>query len=295
MRITHRMLIDTVRQNLEVNLRRLDTLENQLSSGKRIQRPSDDPPAVVRALGFREAIAASEQYARNLDASLAWVNATEAALGGIMDTVHRARELAVQGGSDTLGQSERNAIAAEVDQLVQHLLTIANSSLRGQRLFAGLATSSDPFSYSAGPPASVTYAGDTGQMRREIDTGVTVTINVNGTFLPPIFTALLDLANNLRAGNTTAIRSSDLAALDTALDTVSTTRAGVGATVNRLEEAQQRLQEIEERLRGLLSSTEDTDLTQVISDFAAQESVYKAALAAGARAIQPSLLDYLRG
>ena len=132
-------------------------------------------------------------------------------------------------------------------------------------------------------------------MRREYDVGAYLTINTPGqaTFAPA-FTALLNLRDHLNAGNAAAITSSDIAAVDQALDTILSARAEVGAKMNRVEAAQGRQTLLQVNLEELRSKSEDTDFTEAVSKFSIQETVYKASLEIGGRAIQPSLLDYLR-
>src|SRR5712692_994869 len=113
MRITNRMLSDTVLGNLTDNLNRMETLAGQLTSGKRLRVPSDDPPAVGRALDFKASIAAGEQYLRTIDSSQAWLGATDTALDSMTQLLQRARELAVQGANDTLASDQQAAIANE--------------------------------------------------------------------------------------------------------------------------------------------------------------------------------------
>jgi flagellar hook-associated protein 3 FlgL len=289
------MLTDTVLQNLANNLRRLERLQGELTSGVRLSRPSDDPPAVRRALTFRAGISAGEQYLRNLDSSNAWLAATEVNLGAITDLLHRARELAVQGATDSLSNDERSAIAAEVHQILEQLVLVGNASLRGQRLFGGLITDADPFTLNQGPPTTVTYSGESGAMLREIDVGTTIQINVPGSsFLPAVFAALITLRDDLAAGNTLAISSNDIGTLDAALDDVLVVRSEVGARMNRVEATIDRQHQVQVRLQELLSKVQDTDFAAAITEFSAQETVYRAALESGSRALQPSLLDYLR-
>jgi flagellar hook-associated protein 3 FlgL len=295
MRITSSMVSDTVVKNLQNNLGALEQLQSQLTSGKRLNRPSDDPPAVETTLNYHATIAAGEQYLRNMDNSTAWLQATDSTLGSATDLLQRARELAVQGANDTLDTNQKGDIAAEVDQLLQQMVQLGNATLKGQRLFAGLKTDANPFTLNAGPPTTVSYGGDSGQMQREIDVGTTLAINMPGnTAFAPAFSALVSLRDNLRAGNSAVVRATDLPGVDAALDTVLTTRATVGAKVNRLEAAQSRQQELQARITELLAKTEDTDYTAAISDFTQQQTVYQASLQTAAKTLQPSLMDYLR-
>lgn len=293
MRVTSEMLTDTVLRNLARTLRGMNDVQDELSSGKRLAHPSDDPRGVGEALSLRSALATGETYLKTIESSLSWLNTTDATLDSATQLMQRAREIAVQGSSDTLAPTQMAGMAAEVDQLLNQMVGVGNASSGGQRLFGGLRTTANPFTLTAGPPTTVAYNGDSGQMMREIDIGSTMSINVpgNGVF-PPMMTALIQLRDDLQAGNTSAVRN-DIGVLDTGLDGLMATRADVGGRVNRLEAAQARQQQVQSRLTEQLSNVEDTDFAEAITRFSIQENVYKAALAAGSRALQPSLFDYL--
>ncbi|MBX5492391.1 MAG: flagellar hook-associated protein FlgL [Chloroflexi bacterium] len=294
MRVTHRMIVDTVLSGLNNNLRRLEDLQRQVSSGRRLNRPSDDPPAVERALTYRATLSAGEQYLRNIDAARAWLQASDTALASATEALQRARELAVQGSNDTLGLDQQQAIATEVDQLLAQMVALGNSTLRGQYLFAGHRTQTAPFTLNQGPPTTVTYNGDGGAMLREIDAGVTLQINTPGnSFLPTVVTALINLRDHLRAGDTAAVRN-DLPALDAAADTLLAVRADFGAKLNRLDAAEAQRQALQADTTAQLSKIEDTDYGEAITQLTTAELAYKAGLQAGARAMQSNLFDYLR-
>src|SRR5215218_5065310 len=145
MRITPRMVSDTTIRNARNNLNKLETLQNTITSGKQLTRPSDDPAAVARTLGYNTDIAAGETYLRTMDNSLSWLNASDSALGEAGDLLQRARELAVQGANGgALTPGDMQAIGAEVDNLLKQMIVTGNSSIRGQRLFAGEQIDKDP-------------------------------------------------------------------------------------------------------------------------------------------------------
>lgn len=294
MRITHRMIADTTVRNLRTNLSRLEQLHNGITTGKRLARPSDDPAAMARVLTYTGEIAAGEVFLRTIDSSSSWLQATDSALDEAGQLLQRARELAVQGANETLAPDDMATIAAEADHLLQQMFATGNASLRGQRLFAGQQTNADPFAPAA-PPAGYAYSGDAGLMRREYDVGVYLTINTPGeaTFAPA-FAALTSLRDHLSAGQTTEISTLDLPAFDAAIDAILTARAEVGAKMNRLEAAQNRQDLLQVNLEGLRSKAEDVDYVEAVSKFSIQETVYKASLEVGGKAIQPSLLDFLR-
>jgi flagellar hook-associated protein 3 FlgL len=292
MRITNGMLADTMITNLNRNLNKLDRIQTQLTSGKRVARPSDEPADVASALTLRSQVAAGEQYLRNIDSSLDWLIASEGALSSTTELVQRVRELAVQGANDTLDATQRAAMATEVDQLLKQMVAQGNSSLNGQRLFAGFRTNADPFNLVA---STVTYSGDAGQMLREIDAGNTIQVNLDGnaTFAGA-FAAVISVRDHLIANDGASVGTVDLAALDAAMSTLLSARTNVGGRMNRLESARTRQELLLARLTETLSKIEDTDYATAITELTNQETVYKAALEVGSRAIQPSLLDYLR-
>jgi flagellar hook-associated protein 3 FlgL len=185
-------------------------------------------------------------------------------------------------------------MAAEIRQLEQHALSLSQAKYGASFLFAG--TASDQPGYVQAAPSSTAgaYQGNDGQIVREISPGVTLAVNADAraTF-DPLFAALNQLETGVSTNSTSTIQSS-ISSLDTALNAVLTTRAAVGAKANRLDFLTQRLDNVRVNMTSLLSQVKDTDMAQAITNFSMAQSVYQASLKAGAAALQPSLLDYLR-
>jgi flagellar hook-associated protein 3 FlgL len=270
--------------------------QERMSSGKQLSRPSDDPFATSRALMYREELAANVQYQRNAEDASSWQSVTDTALGQVGDLVLRARELIVRGANDTLDATGRAAIASELDQITEAMKGIGNAQYAGRYIFAGSATQTEPYSAGGGDG----YAGNTDLIEREIGKGVRIPVNVTGdTVLGDGSTGLIgamrSAAANLRAGgDMNALRTTDLQAITAAQDTISTTRAAVGARANRLDAAADRLSQLEGAASQLLSNTEDADFAETLVNYSMQSSAYQAALKSGANLIQPSLMDFLR-
>ncbi len=301
-RITNSMIAGTVLRDLGAADRNLALTQRKLSSGKQLTRPSDDPFGVGRAIQLRGGLEATRQYRRNVNEGSGWTTATEAALTRITDVVQRARELLVSGGNDSNGPVAREAIATEIDALTESLKQEANTTYEGRYVFAGTATETPPYALGAVD----TYAGNAGSVARTIGTGVAVNVNVSAQALlgegqgaadNKLLNVMRDIAEHLR-GNTVAdseaLRGTDLKRLDVNLDQLTSTRAVVGATANRLESAGARLDELEESGVNLLSKVEDADMAETLVKYSTQKSVYEAALKAGANIVQMSLLDFLR-
>jgi flagellar hook-associated protein 3 FlgL len=301
-RVTSNMISRSVLSDLNDVSNRLAKTQQRMSSGKQITRASDDPYGTSRALTLRGDVEGTQQYQRNVSEAEAWQNVTDAALSKITEALHRARELAIGGASDSSGPAARAAAAAEVDQLIASVKQEANASYGGRYVFSGTATNVRPYDVNGADA----YAGDAGTVAREIGPGVAVQVNVLGSDVlgqgqaaadGKLLDVLRDISQHLKSGTVVdmnTLRTTDLKGLDTNLDSISQARATVGATTNRLESADGRLQEVEESLTKLLSDVEDADMAKTYVDYSMQQSVYQSALKAGANIVQQSLLDFLR-
>ncbi|HEY4348147.1 MAG TPA: flagellar hook-associated protein FlgL [Gaiellaceae bacterium] len=293
-RITNSMLTTNLLADLQGITTRLAHTQAQLSSGKRIQQPSDDPFGTSQALSFRADLAANAQYQTNVSDGASWLDATDTALGDISSLVLRARDLTVQGANGSTGAAGNQSIAAEIDQIIDSIKTAANSQYAGQYIFSGTKTTTAP--YTTGGPD--TFAGNNSAISRQIGPGVQVPINVDGKSVigddtSGLLATLRTISNDLKTNNTAGLQTGDLSALDTAVDNVSTIRATVGARGDRLSTALSRLQQLEESSTESLSNAEDADMAETITNYSQQQAVYQAALKAGASIIQPSLMDFL--
>ena len=301
MRITEGMTNRVVLQDLSQTKGKLTQLQREISSGKRITRPSDDPFGTGRTLALSGELESFKQYKSNVDDGIGWVTATETALSRITDTVQRARELLVQGGNDSNGQIAREGIAAEIEALTEAVKQEANVTYDDRYIFAGTATETRP--YELGPGDE--YAGDGGTIQRVIGKGVSLGVNVdiegllgNGAAAEDnkLLDVLRDIATDLRGGtaeNAEALRGSDLERLSTNIDELTRVRAVVGATTNRLETAGTRLEQLQEASLNQLSQVYNVDMAEALVDYSTQQAAYETALRAGSTLIQPSLMDFL--
>lgn len=320
MRITNNMIFDATTRNARNHLEKLFGYQHQLASGKKITRPSDDPTGTDRAMLLRGTLKQQEQYGENIRDASTWLMITDGALDEAYSVLDRARELAVRGANDTNQKSERDAMAEEVAQLREQLQVIANSEINGRYIFGGTMTvellpsalvpngftqpypdrdPADPTPIPPGHPENA-YHGNDVLMEVEVVPGVTIPYNTPGETAfgadgvdDNAFYVLDELERVLRAGDTTAI-SNQLARLDKAMERVVTERAVVGSRINRLELLENRYEDAAISYRERLSETEEPEFADVVSKVMQTEMVYQASLAASARIIQPSLLDYLR-
>jgi flagellar hook-associated protein 3 FlgL len=294
LRVSHRSLFTTNVANLQQNLSRIQGTQGQLSSGRQLQAPSDDPGGAGAALRQRAEIARSTQLARNGTDGLGWLETADSSLDGVGSALQRVRELLVQANSTgTLSPTGADAVAEEVLAIRDQLLSLANTSYLGRPIFGG--TTSGDVAYDP----SGAFAGDEQPVYRSVRPGSAVQVNVAASevFGPPgadVFAFLTDVAGHLRDRATWSQLPADLAAVDTHLQRSLEARSVVGARYAQLEAMRDRTEQDLLLLRERLSEIENIDLAATIVDLQLQETAYQAALSATARSVQPSLLDFLR-
>jgi len=306
-RITSSMMTRSLLSDINDVANRQDATRRQMSSGKQITRPSDDPYATARAMSLRTDLSGIQQQQRNVQEAQSWMTVTDTTLSSITDLAQHARELVVQGASDTLPQNGRDAIADQIDQIIAGMKQEANATYDGRYVLAGSRTNTRPYdstlqTTTPGAAPNDGYLGDAATQLREIGPGVTLAVNVRGDEVlggspgasGNMLGVLRDIATHLRAGDTQTLGNDDLKAISGQIDNVLAVQARVGAGMNRLETASSRLAQIEESSTSMLSNTEDADMAKVLTQYSTQQAVYQSALQAGARIVQTSLLDFLR-
>jgi flagellar hook-associated protein 3 FlgL len=306
MRVTQHTIATSSLANLQANLGRVSQLQEQMTSGKVINRPSDSPTGTISALDLRAQIKGAEQHSRNADDGLAWLTTADTTLSSVNAVLQRVRVLTLQGlNTGATGPDARAALASEVSSLRDSVLGLANTTYLGRPIFGGTTGGSTAFGDAPAPPPPappvtprpVVYTGDTGEVTRRIGTNAVVRVDTNGTAVfgsgaTSVF-AILDNISDHLTGDPAALQA-DLGTLDTATMNVRVALTDVGSRYNRAEAARQSADERVLTLRATLSGVEDIDLPHTIMDLQMQQMAYQTALGATAKALQPSLLDFLR-
>jgi flagellar hook-associated protein 3 FlgL len=279
----------------------VNKLQQQLTSGKQISAPSDSPTGTNQALQIRQDQSATAQQAANISDGQGWLDATDSALGSMIEQVQRVRALTVQGSnSATMSPAARAALAVEVSVLREGLLGLANSTVNGRPLFGGATVDGAAYDTTTG-----TYVGVGGangipvvENRRRVSDVADIRVDVTGpeAFGDPaardLFAVVADVAAHVVADPTAL--SADLGALDVALDRLISAQATIGARSARMEAAAEVNADLQLNLAGRLAGVEDIDIAKTIMDLNQQQVGYQAALQATAQVIQPTLVDFLR-
>ena len=293
-RMTQSMMLDRSYLTLQTVQGRLAKTQEQLTTGRVLNRPSDSPTGTSSAMRIRASIADETQYQRNAQDGLGWLGQIDSALTSSLDQLRRARDLGVQGVNATnAGNAAREALASEVEQVRESLLGVANTTYLGRPVFGGVTSGTAAYDLTTG-----TFVGQEGDVKRTIAKDVKVAVNVDGpdVFGPDgdnLFDSLGRLATALRAGDTPAIRG-ELDALDLAQKRITSVVSDAGTRYNRVERAETAAANSVFDLTTSLSGIEEVDLAKATISLTAQEVAYQAALSATARLVQPSLSDFLR-
>ncbi|MCL8027647.1 flagellar hook-associated protein FlgL [Nocardioides bruguierae] len=292
LRVTQNMMVRSSLTGLQSGLSRVADVQEKLATGKNINRPSDDPTDAVVSMRMRSELSRAQQHVRNGQDGLSWLTMAETALTSTNDNLRRVHELALTGANGTSSATSREAMATEVEQIRAAMLDDANTSYLGRPVFGGVTAGSKAFDDTG------TWIGVPGAVQRTVADGVRLRVDVEGTDVfgdgaSSVFAELDALA--------TALRSDDKASISAAIDSMTSRMAGVtdvisrvGATYSRADKAVLTAEDAVFGLQVSLSEVEDVDLPAAMVDLQVSQVAYQAALAATAKVVQPSLVDFLR-
>lgn len=264
-------------------------LQNQIETGKKVTRPSDDPVVAMKGIGYRTALDKVEQFQRNIGEVNNWLDSSDDAFDKVGAALQRANELAVKAASDTTTDDDRKKVQSELDQLRQHIQNIANTKVGDKYIFSGTKTTTPLFDEKTGGYPTTNTDGFNKDVEIEVFDGITLKSNTNAI---DVFKNIDQMFQDIKDGNIDY--SEAIGKIDEQMNEILTTRADIGARQNRVELMNDRLQSQEVIATKQMSENEDVDMEKAITEMITQESIHRAALSVGARIIQPSLVDFLR-
>ncbi|WP_432357502.1 flagellar hook-associated protein FlgL [Sporosarcina sp. UB5] len=290
MRVTQSMLSNNMLRNLSGSYNKMGKLQDQLTTGKKVNRPSDDPVVAIKGMGYRMQVDKVEQYKRNLGEVHNLLDSTDDALDKVGQVIIRIQELTVDAANDTKTQDDRNKILQEIKQLREHVQDLANSKVGDKYIFSGTNTLTPLYNKATNQFSIAT--GVSNAISIEVFDGVSLDVTIDGKELfEKVDTLFADLETAI---STSANIDGQLGAIDDVQNLVLETRALIGARQNRAELMDNRLNTQEVISKKQMSENEDIDYEKVITEMITHESIHRAALSVGARIIQPSLVDFLR-
>ncbi|ODS32173.1 MAG: flagellar hook-associated protein FlgL [Candidatus Scalindua rubra] len=297
-RVNLETFINTTLTNIQQSTSQMSKLQEQISTGKKINRPSDEPAGARKILNLRSEDLRLDQFSSNIQTATQSLEFGESVLQNTSNMIQRVQELTMQGVSDTVDQNGRNIIASEINQLLESVLQSANSSRSGRYAFAGTKTTTVPFEAtrnSKGEISTVTYKGNREKIEYQIGPATTVQINQPGdeVFMDnKLFDTIIKIRDNL-ANGTVAFARNELDNLDNAFNSILNSIAKSGGVTSTLELVDNRIADTKLSLKDVLASTESADITELVLKLKEQENIFQASLASGALIFRTSILDFL--
>jgi flagellar hook-associated protein 3 FlgL len=301
-RITHEMVTSSLLSNLNTSLASLERTGEELSSGKTILEPSDNPYGAGQIIDLQSQLDGLTSYASATQDGISWTNTASSALSSINNVVARVRELLVQAANGTNNQGDLNTIAQEVEQLTESVKQDANTQYAGQYVFSGTATTTAPYQQGANDE----YQANNESVSRAIGPGATVTVsspistllgNGEASGDGKLLDTLRTIAKNLTGGTAEdreALGTTDLTNIDNNTETLRQLQAVTGSVTDQLQTALTRNEDMQTSISESLSNTQDTNMAEVSVTYSTEQAAYQAALRASATIVQESLLNFLQ-
>jgi len=299
MRISERLRYDMTNERVDRAKAGNSAMMEQISSLKKINRLSDDPTGAARVLRGRDRLKALEQFQKNAEYSKGYMERSETALSGIHDSLIRAKELSVAMANSTYGPESREAASREVRELLNTVVSLANTRFAGRYVFSGFRTQTPALSSDG------RFLGDDGAIFLPIEDGENQKINIQARYLfEPTHTergqsraGMIDTLDTLYVGlveNDSQLITHAMSELDHQLDKASTYQATIGSMYGAVEGMIKRLELDSEHTLDTVSKIEDVDMFRASSDFKRTETVLQSTLLAANKLLQPSLLNFMQ-
>lgn len=286
--------------NLFKSQSNMDKYLKQITTGKKINRPSDDPVIAMKGINYRTEVTEAEQYTRNATEVWNWFDHSDDVLGKSTKAMQRMEELANQAANGTNTQDELNSIKKEVEQLKEQMIEMANTQVNGKYIFNGTDTDKPLIKKEKNDNGEVEIEFNTGDGREEmveieVSKGINMEVNVSpeGVFDQELFDHIDGFITALENGDDDEINQS-LENLQDSSSNIIQSRAELGARMNRLELIEDRLENQVVIAKDTMAKNEGVEFEEAVTNLLTQEVIHRAALSAGSKIIQPSLVDFLR-
>ncbi len=294
-RVTENMKYSLLTRNLSSVQDRCSELMLQLSTQKRINRPSDDPAGMSTVMNYRDMLASMEQYGRNIDGCTAWLNITESTLSSVNDILVKVQETAISQASATATAATRQESAATLESLIDQVLSLANTKLGDRYIFSGTKTGTKPFEVDG------SYEGNGEEMTLNIGKDRTMHYSFSGEAVftdmgagtVDIFGTLNELKTALAGNDVEGIRAT-LDDLKAAQQQVTRYQAICGTRTNDLEITKGNYEALKENITGLMSNTEDADVTKLVTDFQMKQLALQASYYMAGEIGKISILNFIK-
>ncbi len=321
MRIGTALQFNTGIRNIQNQQSELYRAQTQLSSGKRMLSPSDDPLAAMEAMQVEQAKGVNAQFQANQDTAKSKLATLESTLGNLGDNLSAIRTAMIAAGNAAYNDSDRESVAQELSQRLDALVDLANTrDSNGNYVFSGFQSSVKPFEQVFNPLTNrdeYTYRGDQGQVSLQVAPSVNMAIGENGddVFMrvrdaagnpggKDVFVAIQDVIQNLRGQNPPSVTNptgkfsaedltNSIGNIDAAMDNILLKRTDIGARLNTLDNLSNSAGDFEYIYTARLSQLQDVDYAEAISRFSRYQMQLEATQITFRQASQMSLFSLI--
>ena len=297
-RVNLETFISSTLANVQKSTSNMSRLQEQISTGKKVNRASDDPAGARKILSLRSEDLRLDQYASNIQTATQSLDFSAAALSNTSDILQRITELTMQGVSGATDQSGRTIIANEINQLLETIMQSANSKRLGRYTFAGTETTTEPFvatRNSSGNISAVSYNGNRETIQYNVGPNTNTTVNLTGdeVFMKTrLFDTIVKIRENLLDGAIT-FATNELTNLDNASQNILNSIAKAGGISSTLELTGNRIDDTKLSLQEVLASAESADIAELVLKLTEQQSIFEASLSSGSYIFKTSILNYI--
>jgi flagellar hook-associated protein 3 FlgL len=307
-RVNSTMIAMNSIRHLRDQLSGLSQSQEQLSTNKKVNRPSDDPVGMTRVGDLTNTLRFDERFLANVQQGQSELKSVDELMNNLQDVAQRALELATQGSNLTLNATNRLTMSQEIDQLINQAIQVGNTNLAGKHLMSGFRTDTVPFTRAGD---AVAFAGSVpGSSARMISVSenTTVQVNINGQDVLGFVTVdgsgvvnggsgllrtLMSLKQDLANNNVTGVQTR-LDQLHTDINTLNLQQGQAAGNLARLNQIQERIESRKDSLTEEYAAIVNIDVAEVMSRMRQQEATYQASLTAVSRLNSMSLFDYIR-
>ncbi|MEJ2080671.1 MAG: flagellar hook-associated protein FlgL [Acidobacteriota bacterium] len=294
MRISENSMVQDFLRNLESARQRWFGWNQQVSTGKKLQKPSDNPADSAHLVRIQDDFSRTNQYLRNISTAQSKLGTASSALNALRNLTITASEKTIGALTDTTSQDSRNAIALELEGILKNIEQVAATSVDGLYIFSGSRVDTVPFTESGGNYA---YQGDDHPSMIEVTQGESIQVSVPGSEVfsdssADLLNTMRQLIDQLKAGDVASAQAT-LGDLQDAGKVIDAARFKISTSINQADNINNRLNDHLLDLTSEVSRLQDADMAEAISRMAQSETALNASLGAGAHMQQGSLFDYL--
>ena len=300
MRITEKQLSQSTITDLFLRAEQLTNAQTQAATGKKINKPSDDPAGMGQILNYRTTLSSLDQYNRNINQADSHIQLAETTLSSISEFINEAKGIAGDNAGGTGDATSFQTYANQVDQIKSQLLQLVNTKTDSGYLFGGRKTDTPPFAVDAAT-GNIVYQGDSSANADSvyrINENLTVSVHANGQDIfngaADLFSTLDNLETQLKSGSPDPTTVSNIQnTFQSILDHIQVVRSDNASVKDQLDMGQQQISSYQQNIQDLLGNTENIDTATSAVNLQQQETAYEAAVQVAAKTVPASLLQFL--